>query len=123
MKVKTTRELDFEIPVKVISEANTRDHWNKRFRRQVMQKQATILMMMNAQKGKRIELPCAVKLIRIGAKKLDGDNLANGFKAIRDAIAVRLEVDDGDVDSVKFEYEQIPIGKRDYSVKVEIKSS
>lgn len=118
----TIRELNFEIPIKVVSEANTRDHWAKRFRRQVMQKEATILMMNNATKRRTIELPCVVKLIRIGAKKLDGDNLANGFKAIRDAIAARLEVDDGDVDNVRFEYEQITNGKRDYRVRVEIRS-
>lgn len=120
--MKSIRELNFEIPVKVVSEANTRDHWAKRFRRQVDQKQATLAMMNQASRGRDVELPCVVKLIRIGAKALDSDNLANGFKAIRDSIAYRLAVDDGDIDKVSFEYSQIAIGKRDYRVRVEIRS-
>lgn len=38
----------------------------------------------------------AVTLIAVRQKRLDDDNLAGGFKALRDAIAESLGIDDGD---------------------------
>jgi hypothetical protein len=109
--------------LKTVSELNQREHWGAKNRRKQDQQEQVAVAMLNALRGKRIELPCVVKLIRIGPKKLDeGDNLSSAFKGIRDQIARQLGTDDGG-DRVRFEYAQMPIGSRDYAVKVEIKSS
>lgn len=46
-----------------------------------------------------------VTLIAVRQKRLDDDNLAGGFKALRDSIAESLGIDDGD-DRVEWIYRQ-----------------
>lgn len=120
---ETIRSLDFMVPgLKTVSELNQREHRSVKNRRKRDQQLAVAVAMMNALRGKRIELPCVVKLTRIGPKKMDtGDNLSSAFKGIRDQIARQLGTDDGG-DEVEFQYAQMPIGSRDYAVKIEISS-
>ena len=47
-----------------------------------------------------------ITLISLRGRRLDGDNLAGGFKPLRDAIAARLGVDDGD-GRIEWEYGQV----------------
>lgn len=117
---QTVKQLVFEIPIKVISEANARDHWRVKNARKKAQQEETMVAMHNALRGRTIDLPCTVKLTRVGAKTLDTDNLSGSFKGVRDCIAFKMSVDDGDVDKIQFEYDQVAIGIREYSVKVEI---
>lgn len=114
-------QLEFDAPIKTISEANNRDHWRKRSERRKAQQQEVDIMLLNALQGRKVALPCVVKLTRIGAKALDSDNLAGSFKAVRDAIARRLGIDDGD-SRIRFEYDQEAIGRREYNIKVNITS-
>lgn len=51
-------------------------------------------------------LPCLVTITRLGPRTLDDDNLAGSAKAIRDSIAARLGVDDGDTARIQFRYAQ-----------------
>jgi hypothetical protein len=120
---KAISQLDFMVPgLKTVSELNQREHWRVRNVRKRDQQELIAVAMSNALRGKRIELPCVVKLTRIGPRKLDeGDNLSSAFKGIRDQIARHLGTDDGG-DQVEFRYAQMPIGSRDYAVKVEITS-
>ena len=57
-----------------------------------------------------------VTLTRIGARKLDSDNLARSMKAVRDGIADALGIDDGS-DRIEWKYAQ---EKGKYAVKVTI---
>lgn len=114
-------QLEFDAPIKTISEANNRDHWTKKSKRRKSQQQEVDVMLLNALQGRKIALPCVVRLTRIGAKALDSDNLAGSFKAVRDAIARRLGIDDGDP-RIKFEYSQEAIGRREYNIRVAITS-
>lgn len=114
-------QLEFDAPIKTISEANNRDHWTKKSKRRKSQQQEVDIMLLNALQGRKVALPCVVRLTRIGAKALDSDNLAGSFKAVRDAIARRIGIDDGDP-RIKFEYDQSPTGRREYNVKVQITS-
>jgi len=111
----------FDAPIKVISEANSRDHWAVKSKRRRQQQQTMTGMLMNALQGRKVQLPCVVKLTRVGPRLMDDDNWINGAKGIRDAIARKLGVDDGDP-RIKFEYEQCPIGERSYNVIVEIRA-
>lgn len=47
-----------------------------------------------------------ISLVRFGPGTLDDDNLAGGFKPLRDAIAIELGIDDRD-GRVRWEYGQI----------------
>jgi hypothetical protein len=121
--MKSIRYLDFQCPLKVISEANqsNREHWAAKMkRRQEQQMMMAVALHANLQ-GRKIELPCVVRLTRIGPKALDSDNLSSAFKATRDLIASKLGVDDGS-DQIRFEYDQFAIRIREYAVKVSITS-
>ena len=112
----------FTIDVRVDSETNGREHWAAKYARKKKQKSALLAEWMyaiNRGEARRVALPCAVRLTRIGPKRLDGDNLAESFKAIRDTIANMVGVDDGD-ERIKWEYEQVAVGKRVYQVRVEV---
>lgn len=122
MNERIVRDLKFDAPIRTISEANNRDHWRVKSKRRQEQQLAMGLLLNNALRGRSVELPCTVKLTRVGPKTLDDDNLQSSFKACRDQIARRLGVDDGDK-RIKFEYDQIAIGFREYNIKVEITSN
>ena len=109
--------------LKTVSELNDRSHWGAKNRRKQDQQEQVAVAMLNALRGRRIELPCVVTMTRIGPKKMDNDNLAGAMKHCQDQIARQLGVDDGDESKVIFRHYQMPIGSRDYAVKVEIKSS
>jgi hypothetical protein len=113
--------IQFVIPIRVVSEANQREHWRVKYRRKNEQQYITILLLGDALRRARksFPVPATVRLVRLGAKALDVDNLAGSFKHVQDAIARYVEVDDGDP-RVKYEYAQEPNGKREYSVRVEI---
>lgn len=115
------QELTFDAPIRTVSEANGREHWGSRSRRRIAQQQEVDVMLLNALRGRKVQLPCLVKLTRVGPKAMDSDNLTSAFKGIRDAIARRLGIDDGDP-RIKFEYDQTAIGRREYNIIVSITS-
>lgn len=119
---QSVRQVDFLIPINVISEMNCREHWRKKNTRKKAQQEETAIAMLDALRGRAVEFPCVVKLCRIGAKLLDDDNLRGAFKGCRDQIARMLKVDDADP-RIKFEYDQLAVGRREYHVHVEIKST
>lgn len=118
---KTVRQVDFMVPIRTVSEMNSRDHWAVRLKRKHNQQLELIAAWQNNVGGNRVELPCTVKLTRVGPKRLDGDNWQAGAKFIRDAVAQKLGIDDGS-DLVKWEYSQMVNGHREYGVIVTITS-
>lgn len=96
------------IPLRTYSTLNQREHWGAKARRVKREREMAFLLV------KRHELPCAVTLTRIGPRKLDTDNLLGALKAIRDGIADRLGIDDGDK-RVTWIYQQ---EKGEYGVRV-----
>jgi hypothetical protein len=99
--------IGLDIPgLKIVSEMNTRQHWAPRARR-FKQQAAAVRQALSA--ANFITPPpfdhCNITLTRIGRRLLDSDNLASGFKAIRDALAEWLGVDDGS-DRLRWEYQQ-----------------
>lgn len=99
--------------LKVISEANKREHHMARYRRSQDQKAAIraalepyglLLRAVGcevADHGARVR----VTFTRIGAGKLDRDNKAGAFKHVQDEVARMLGVDDGN-DRIDWRYEQ-----------------
>ena len=79
--------------MRLVSEANAREHWQVRARRVKRQRRA----VSGALEG--VEPPDGhthlVTIVRQGPRLLDSDNLAGSAKAVRDAVAEWLGVDDG----------------------------
>lgn len=72
------------IPMRLMSEANTHQHWRKKYERNKKQTNAVKLVWLSQRPV--VALPCRVRLIRTGRRHLDSDNLAYAFKAVRDAL-------------------------------------
>ena len=94
-----TIPIRYIIPVKTVSEANTREHWAVKADRAKRQRLAAHLCTLAAlcragwkYGGERV----IIRLCRKSTKQLDGDNLQSSQKHVRDGIADALEVDDGD---------------------------
>lgn len=113
-------KIDFQIPVRTISEANQREHWAVKNKRKNVQQLEMLAALQNNLVGRKLTPPYAVRLTRIGPKPLDSDNLAGCFKHCQDQIARKLGVDDGDTAKITWQYAQMPIRIREYAVKVEI---
>lgn len=105
------------IPIRIESTPNLREHWAKRANRN-REHRGTIAWMLY---GKELpKPPCAVTLTRIAPKRtLDTDNLAAGFKAVRDEIAVWLGADDADP-RIEWRYQQRKGKPKEYAAEVEI---
>ena len=92
--------LSVEIPIKTVSELNRREHWASRARRVKAQRAATMLALRCCRVQPREEylgaMTIRVLLVRVGPRRLDGDNLQGALKAVRDAVAEWIGIDDGD---------------------------
>lgn len=104
------------LPIRIHSEANMRDKWGA-IHRAKKQREFVALAggaFVRSHKGS----PVVVTLTRYGVRELDDDNLARGFKAVRDEIAKLLEVDDGNRKAIRFEYREEKANH--YGIRVEI---
>lgn len=101
------------LPIRVVSEANKREHWRYRHRRAKAARAATVIVPSG------LPLPCTVQLTRIAPRQLDDDNLRSAFKALRDGIADRLGVKDNDP-RVRWEYAQERGKPKEYAARVTI---
>lgn len=73
---------------------NKREHWGARARR-VRTERAAVFGALRGLDAP-LALPLVVTLTRIGARRLDGDNLQGALKGVRDGVAGFLGVDDAD---------------------------
>ena len=101
-----------ELPLRIESVANKREHWATRSRRTKAHRLAALAVPVHP-------LPCVVTLIRVAPRALDGDNLQSGFKALRDGIADRLGVADNDP-RVEWRYAQARGKAKEYAARVRI---
>ena len=82
------------LPLRIISEANQRGHWSKSASRKALHRNtARCILQSHARPHK--DGPITITLTRIAPRVLDDDNLASGFKAVRDGVADWLGIDDG----------------------------
>lgn len=98
--------IDVTIPgVRLASEANVRGKVGDRIARNKAVKAAVTAALPALVTP--LPLPVRVVIVRIGGKRLDGDNLVRSAKAVRDVVAAYLAVDDSDP-RVAWKYEQRP---------------
>lgn len=104
--------MKISLPFRTVSAANAREHWAIKSRRNKEERTVTKLAVRNS-----IQKLLRITLTRHGPRKLDSDNLAGSFKAVRDGVADALGIDDGS-DAVEWVYHQEP--SKEYGVTIEI---
>ena len=107
---RSSTEIYF-IPLRLISAANSREHWVARARRVKRERAAAIVIRTH-------HLPCVITIERHGKRLMDDDNLQAACKALRDGIADRLGVDDAD-SRVTWRYKQDIRPEYGVTVKIE----
>lgn len=107
------------LPIHIVSAMNLREHWTVRSKRTKGQRIAARLAVQAAPRFKAIQLPVVVTLTRIAPRQLDDDNLASGFKAIRDGVADALGTDDRNP-GVTWRYAQQKGEPREYAMTITI---
>lgn len=105
------------LPIKTSLGLNAREHWRVRSNRVRKEREAAAWVTPPA-----FPLPCSVRLTRLSAGTLDGDNLPGACKAIRDGIADKLGIKDNDP-RVLWSYEQEKVAKGRWGVRIELESA
>lgn len=108
------------VPIRIESTPNLREHWAARAKRAREQKTATWYALKAAKAPHA--LPCTVVLTRVAPRTLDSDNLAAGFKACRDGVALWLQADDADP-RILWKYAQRKGEAWTYACEVDIESA
>ena len=112
--------IEVEIDMKIVSVANMRLHWAAKARlTKNHRERAKRALEAVARFGGTDALPVTVVLTRVAPRRLDGDNLQSGFKAVRDGVADWLGVDDGH-HLVDWQYKQRADGPKVYRVEIEV---
>lgn len=113
--------IDIILPIKISSPANgSHGHWAADAKRRKDQRTIVKWSLLPLRKP---PLPVVVTLTRIGPRDLDTDNLAAGFKSVRDEIAVWLGCGDSTRDPVTWVYEQRRGERNQYATQITVESS
>ena len=116
--------VDWHLPIKTASEANSSEHWTKKAKRHRLQKRRIKVAFLADRP--QIALPCLVSLTRIAPRVLDShDNLPMSMKYIVDSIAEELtgnmvagRADDDN--RITWLYAQKKGKVREYGVRIQI---
>lgn len=118
--------VNWQLPIKTASEANSSEHWTKKAKRHRLQKRWIKAAFLKEKP--QIEFPMHVVITRLAPRSLDcQDNLPCSLKYVVDAIAEELTGNyvpgraDGDK-RITWEYRQEKGSPKEYAVKIEIKS-
>lgn len=107
------------LPLETKGGPNKRMHWSKRAKLAGAERAWTRTML-----GWNFKplLPCTITMTRMTPTKfLDDDNLRGVLKSVRDGIADKLGVDDGDP-RIEWKYEQARCKRGDFGVFVRFES-
>lgn len=92
------------VPIRTARGPNAREHWSARTKRVKKERHATGWLLRSVTKP---PVPCSVRLTRVAPSNgLDDDNLQGSLKAVRDAVAEWLGVDDRLSEQVRYVYGQ-----------------
>lgn len=112
--------IEVRMNMKIVSVANMRLHWAIKAKLAKDQRTRTRMSLAAVAESSGAEmLPVTVVLTRIAPRRLDGDNLQSGFKAVRDGVADWLGVDDGN-GLIDWQYAQRSGRPGEYAVEVEV---
>ena len=112
--------IEVRMNMKIVSVANLRMHWAVKAKLAKDQRTRTRMSLSAAAQSSGAEmLPVTVVLTRVAPRRLDGDNLQSGFKAVRDGVADWLGVDDGN-GLIDWQYVQRSGRPGEYAVEIEV---
>ena len=112
--------IEVRMNMKIVSVANMRLHWAIKAKLAKDQRTRTRMSLSAAAQSSGAEmLPVTVVLTRVAPRRLDGDNLQSGFKAVRDGVADWLGVDDGN-GLIDWQYAQRSGRPGEYAVEIEV---
>lgn len=112
--------IEVRMNMKIISVANMRLHWAIKAKLAKDQRTRTRMSLAAVAESSGAEiLPVTVVLTRVAPRRLDGDNLQSGFKAVRDGVADWLGVDDGN-GLIDWQYAQRSGRPGEYAVEIEV---
>lgn len=94
LPVEWRHVLTVTVPIRTVSEANTREHWAKKAARHKAQRGGTYLMVSSRLPKQKPKGKIRVTITRIAPRKLDGDNLAISCKHVRDGVSDALSLAD-----------------------------
>ena len=114
------RGLCLTFALQTVSEANARDHHHVKARRVATQRQTTAAQLAASGHDPDCYRRPHVTLTRIGSRLLDDDNLRGALKAVRDAVAGWLGLDDGPRSPITWSYRQETTKAPLWSVRIEI---
>lgn len=111
-------------PIRTVSVINKREHYMATHRRTAKHRRETMFALLAEGRQQGIDkgkcpLPAMVIMTRIAPHKMDDDNLGGALKAVRDAVADWIGVDDGD-DRVSWVPAQERGRPKEYAVRVEV---
>lgn len=109
--------IEFEIPVRTVSESNGREHWARKAERVSLHRGTARLLARSYCAD--IGVPIIVQMARVAPRELDDDNLRGALKAIRDGIADAFGVKDNDP-RIEWRYAQQRGKPKAYAVHVTI---
>ena len=112
------------VPIQTVNALNTREHWAARHRRNVKESKMIALACRAPPLAEILAAyrsvppgPVVVELVRIGKRRMDDDGAIASLKAVRDALAAALGVDDGSR-LIRWQYAQ-ELGPR-YGVRITV---
>lgn len=109
--------MKLELPLRLHSAANLREHWAVRAKRVAYHRRLVALKLGRHLRRFRSEGELHVTLTRVAPRALDDDNLASAFKAVRDQVAAELGRNDGQKSGLSWAYRQEP---GPYAIRVEL---
>ena len=109
--------IDVFLPIPLKSRANMRQHWGQR-QRMAKQQRNGAHRLMRALVGGPPPAPLVITMTRVGARRLDSDNVATACKSCRDGIADWLGIDDGSP-LLEWQYDQAVGAPHGVRVRIE----
>jgi len=117
--------VEVEMPLRIESRANimTSNHWAGRAAKVKQHRSVTKGVLVSVGFHLRQAMAAGARYVvlmtRIAPRKLDGDNLASAFKAVRDGVADTFAVDDGD-ERVRYVVDQRTGKPKEYAARIAI---
>jgi hypothetical protein len=109
------------LPLKIESTANLRENWRRKAHRAAIERNGVHLSLKCNGGLSPPAPPVTVTMTRVAPRELDSDNLAIGFKSVRDGIADWLKVNDNDK-RITWLYAQEKGQPKQYACRIEVKA-
>ena len=113
--------VELSLPLRVVSESNSHDHWwGRRNRSKRARRMVHLLWPRHVSLP---EFPLVVTLTRVAPRELDDDNIRGALKACRDQVAEELGLPSDRDPRVRWEYGQEKGRVKQYAVRIRLEAT